>query len=190
MAPPSVQITLLRVKIRNRDIIMLIHDTRYMDVIPMSLLLDLIRYLYTGSSKASLRVVLIGWEKTSTCSQILLRLGLKYIDAENGQLIFMFLPLYCINTSSIVMKRRYNFLSIKEISKLSRVKDKKSKFCSSIPDGTISNLLIKSLSSFKIKKCRRVVEQFRNKWIHEKTWYAKKIRVFQENQKQPTGKGL
>ena len=142
MAPPSVQITLLRAEIRNRDIIILIHDTRNMDVVPMFLLLALIRYLYTGSSCASLRVVLIGWEKASTCSQILLRLALKYIDAEKGQLIFMFLRLYCISTSSIMMKRRYDFLKIKEISKLSRVKNKKWKFCRSIPGGTISNLLM------------------------------------------------
>ena len=142
MAPPSFQITLLRVRIRK-----LIHDTRYLDVVPMFLLLALIRYLYTGFSSVSLSVVLLGWEKASPCSQILLRLALKYIDAEKYQHQYQ--------------HPRWNHL------KFAHVK----------------GYTLKSLFFFKLKKYRRVVELFRNKWIA-------RYMSSRENQKQPPDKGL
>ena len=82
MAPPTVQRNLLRVSIKNRD-------TRILhDVAPMFLLLALIRHLHTRSSSASLRLVLIDLEKASNCSQILLRLAVKYIDTEKRQRLY------------------------------------------------------------------------------------------------------
>ena len=82
MASPIVQRNLLRASIKNRD-------TRILhDVAPMFLLLALIRHLHTRSSSASLRLVLIDLEKARNCSQILLRLAVKYIDAEKGQRLY------------------------------------------------------------------------------------------------------